>query len=142
MKPKLSKKLAMLLALAWLAGCEEKVDYKDEGLNFDIDKDLQSALQKNQMPLLAARLGCTGCHAIDHKVAGPAWREVGRRYRNSATFEYNGKSYPLTEGLVQKISRGGSGNWGVESMPGIDPGGSRHAQIEKLVGFILELGKG
>ncbi len=133
--------LMLIAACAGLGGCEERVDYGNEGLNFDIEKDLQTAVQKNQMPMLAARLGCTNCHAIDHKLVGPAWQQIGKHYQNAATFEYNGKSYPLTEGLVQKVSHGGSGNWGVEQMPGVDPSGSKHALIEKLVGFILELGK-
>ena len=141
MTPNLIKTVLLLIALAGLAGCDEQVDYKNGGLNFDVDKDLQTALQQNKMPMLATRLGCTACHAIDHKLVGPAWKEVGKRYQNAATFEYQGKSYPVTEGLVQKISHGGSGHWGVELMPAMDPGNSQHALIEKLVGFILEAGK-
>ncbi len=141
MKPKLIKTALLLILLAGLAGCEEQVDYKDEGLNFDVDKDLQAALQQKRMPLLAVRLGCPACHAIDHKVVGPAWEEVGKRYQGAASYSYQGRSYPLTQGLVQKISDGGSGNWGVEAMPAIDPSGSKRAYLEKLVGFILQLGK-
>ncbi len=142
MKPKPIKTLVLLIALAWLAGCDEKIDYKkEESLNFDVDQDIQNALQQNQMPQLAVKLGCNNCHAPDHRIVGPAWKDVGKRYQNVATYEYQGKSYPLAEGLVAKISHGGSGNWGVEAMPAIDPSGSRHAQLEKLVGFILELGK-
>lgn len=139
---KLIKTLVLVLALAWLAGCDEHVDYqKEEALQFDVDKDMQSALQQNRMPLLAVRLGCNNCHATDHKLVGPAWKDVGKRYQNATTYVYKDKSYPLVEGLVQKISHGGSGNWGVEAMPAVDSGGSRHDQLEKLVGFILELGK-
>ncbi len=141
MNTKLSKILFTLLALALLASCDDHVNYADEGLNFDIDKDFQTALEKNQMPMLAARLGCTNCHAMDHKVVGPAWKAVGKRYQNATTFEYNGKTYPLQEGLVQKISHGGNGNWGTEPMPSIDPKDSKHELIEKLVRFILETGK-
>jgi cytochrome c len=141
MKPKLIKTLLLLLTLVALAGCEEHVDYKDDGLNFDVDKDLQSALQQKRMPLLAVRLGCNACHAIDRKLVGPAWEAVGKRYANATTYEYKGKSYPIVEGLVQKVSHGGTGNWGVESMPALDPSGAKHDQIEKLVGFILKLGK-
>ncbi len=141
MKPKHIKTAVLLILLAGLAGCEEQVDYKDEGLDFNIDQDLQSALQQKRMPLLAIRLGCNACHALDHKVVGPAWQEVGKRYQNTATFQYDGKSYPLAEGLVQKVSHGGTGNWGVEQMPALDPSGSKLAYVEKLVGFILELGK-
>jgi len=131
----------LFLALAGLAGCDEHVDYKDDGLNFDVDKDLQGALKDHRMPLLAVRLGCNACHSIDHKIVGPAWAEVGKRYANTTTFEYKGKTYPISEGLVQKISHGGTGNWGVETMPAIDPSGGKHAHLEKLVGFILKLGK-
>ncbi len=131
----------LLVALAALSGCDEHVEYKSEELNFDIEQDLQTALQKNQMPQLAARLNCTSCHALGRRVYGPAWKEVGKRYRNVATFEYQGKSYPLVEGLVQKVSHGGTGNWGTEQMPAIDPSGAKHEQIEKLVRFILETGK-
>lgn len=141
MNPKPIKTLLLLATLACLSACEEHVDYQNEGLNFDVDQDLRTALQNDRMPVVAARLGCTACHAIDHRVVGPAWKEVGKRYQNAAAFEYNGKSYPLADGLVQKISHGGSGNWGQEAMPGVDPSGSKHELIEKLVGFILALGK-
>lgn len=143
-KNDLTKILMLMLMLAWLTGCEEKIDYAAEArerLGFDVDKDLQSALQENRMPLLAGTLGCNACHALDHKLVGPAWQDVGKRYRGASTFEYQGKNYPVTEGLVRKISHGGSGNWGVEAMPALDTDGSRQAQIEKLVGFILQLGK-
>ena len=141
MKRKLIKTSLLLITLAVLAGCDEHVDYKDDGLNFDVDQDLQSSLQQKRMPLLAVRLGCNACHALDHKIVGPAWQEVGKRYQNATTYEYQGKAYPLTEGLVQKISHGGTGNWGVETMPAMDPSGSKRDLLAKLVGFILQLGK-
>jgi hypothetical protein len=31
----------------------------------------------------------------------------GKRYQNAANNEYQGRRYPLTEGLVQKVSHGG-----------------------------------
>jgi cytochrome c len=144
MKRNLTKTLMLLIAAAWLAGCEEKVDYKKEeskSMSFDVDKDLQSALQQKRMPLLAVTLGCNNCHSLDHKIVGPAWENVGKHYRNVSTYKYKGKSYPLTDGLVQKISHGGSGNWGVEAMPALDPSGSKKAELGKLVNFILKLGK-
>lgn len=131
----------LLIALAALGGCEEKVDYSNEGLDFDIDRDIQNALEKNQMPQLAVRLNCTGCHDLERKIIGPPWKQVGRRYQNSATFEYQGKTYPLVDGLVQKISHGGAGHWGVREMPAIDPSEAKREQIKKLVHFILETGK-
>lgn len=140
-KRKLITIVLLSFALAMLAGCEEHVDYKDDGMNFDIDKDMKSALKQKRMPLLAVRLGCNACHAIDRKLVGPAWEAVGKRYANVTTFKYKGKSYPLVEGLVQKVSHGGTGNWGVEKMPALDPTDQKHEHIEKLVKFILALGK-
>lgn len=141
MNPKLIKTALLLATLAALPGCDEKVEYKEEALNFDIEQDLQSALQKNQMPQLAARLNCTACHAMSTRVYGPAWKDVGKRYQNAVAFAYQGRTYPLVEGLVQKVSHGGSGNWGSGQMPAIDPSGAKRDQIEKLVRFILEAGK-
>ena len=47
------------------------------------------------MPAEVKQLLCLNCHAVDHKVIGPAWRDVGKRYKNAKTFDYNGKQYPL-----------------------------------------------
>lgn len=96
------------------------------------------------MPAEVKQLLCLDCHAVDHKVIGPAWRDVGNRYRNAKTFEYDGKQYPLLEGLVMKISkgsRGGAGHWGNMPMPAEDPTGTKHDKIEKMIKFILGLGK-
>lgn len=142
MNPKPITTLLLLSALAGLAGCDEKIDYqKEERLNFDADQDLRSARQQKRMPLLAVKLGCTSCHALDHRIVGPAWQEVGKRYRDAAGYEYQGRNYPVAAGLVEKISHGGSGNWGVEAMPPMDPTGSKREQLAKLAEFILELGK-
>lgn len=142
MRQNLTKILMLLIALTWLAGCEEKIDYKKEenkAMNFDVDKDLQSALQLKRMPHLANTLGCNNCHSLDHKLVGPPWEKVSNRYRNATTYTYKDKSYSLVDGLVQKISHGGSGNWGIEAMPALDPDGSKKEELGKLVSFILKL---
>jgi cytochrome c len=89
------------------------------------------------MPPLAKELNCTACHAIDHKVVGPAWRDVANRYTGKGvkTFTYRGKEYPLIEGLVMKVSKGGAGNWGAMPMPANDLSGAKRAKIEELVRF-------
>lgn len=130
--------VAMLLAV--LAACDEPY-YQEAPLDFDVEQDLKVSLETGRMPLLATRLNCTSCHAIDHKIVGPAWRDVGQRYKDADTYEYQGKTYPLVEGLVQKISHGGSGNWGDVAMPGIDPSGARRELVEKLVRFALAQGQ-
>ena len=92
------------------------------------------------MPEEVKQLLCLSCHAVDRKVIGPAWRDVGKKYKGVKTFDYNGKEYPLFEGLVKKVSNGGSGHWGSFPMPANDPTGSKRDKIEKMVRFVLSLG--
>lgn len=95
------------------------------------------------MPAEVKDLKCLSCHAIDHNVIGPAWRDVGKRYKGAQNFEYNGKVYPLLEGLVMKVSNGsraGTGHWGTMPMPAEDPVGTKKDKIEKIVKFVLSLG--
>jgi cytochrome c len=100
------------------------------------------------MPPEAKELNCIACHAVDHKVVGPAWADVGKKYKGVAKYKYSSsgsnaadaKEYPLVEGLVLKVSKGGSGNWGSMPMPANDPSGAKKAKIEKLIKFELSLG--
>jgi cytochrome c len=91
------------------------------------------------MPDLAKKNGCTSCHAIDKKVVGPAWMDVSKKYKGAAKYTYQGKEYPLVEGLMMKVSHGGSGNWGTTPMIANDPNGSKQDQIKELVNFVLSL---
>jgi cytochrome c len=93
------------------------------------------------MPPLAHKYNCVACHAIDHKIVGPAWADVSAKYKGVTTFNYNGKDYPLVDGLVMKVSKGGSGHWGSMPMPANDPGGEHKDDINKLVHFVLGLAK-
>jgi len=92
------------------------------------------------MPALAKKNNCVACHAIDRKVVGPAWMEVSKKYKNATTYTYKGKEYPLFEGLVMKVSKGGAGNWGTTPMPGNAPQ-VKDADIRELVKFELSLAK-
>ncbi len=94
-----------------------------------------------EMPPLARELNCTACHSIEHRVVGPAWADVSRKYKSATTFNYNGKDYPLVEGLVMKVSKGGYGHWGTMPMPPNDPTGAKKDKIEQLVHFVLGLAK-
>lgn len=93
------------------------------------------------MPALAKKNNCTACHSIEKKVVGPAWMDVAKKYKGAANFEYNGKEYPLVEGLMLKVSKGGSGHWGTMPMPANDASGSKQADIKELVTFVLGLVK-
>jgi cytochrome c len=59
----------------------------------------EASVSPEQMP---AKYGCTACHAVDHKVIGPAFKDVAAKYR--------GKDVEAT--LVEKVKQGGSGVWG------------------------------
>jgi cytochrome c len=59
----------------------------------------EASVSPDQMP---GKYGCTGCHAVDHKVVGPSFKDVAARYR--------GKDVEAT--LVEKVKKGGSGVWG------------------------------
>jgi cytochrome c len=93
------------------------------------------SVMAEEMPALAKKLNCTACHAIDKKVVGPAWRDVAKKYSGVTKYTYNGKEYPLIEGLVMKVSKGGSGNWGTMPMPANDTAGTKQAEITELVKF-------
>jgi len=90
-----------------------------------------------EMPALAKKLNCNVCHDIDRQVVGPSWRDVAKKYTGSGVtkFTYGGKEYPLIEGLVMKVSKGGFGNWGTMPMPANDPAGTKQAEITELVRF-------
>ena len=93
------------------------------------------------MPAAARKNNCTACHSIDKKIVGPAWMNVSLKYKGATKFEYNGKEYPLVEGLMMKVSLGGSGHWGSMPMPPNDAKGIKQADIKELVQFVLSLAK-
>jgi cytochrome c551/c552 len=101
-----------------------------------------SAAELN-MPPAATQLGCVACHAMDKKLVGPSWKDIAEKYSGHKVkkFKYNGKEYPLIEGLVMKVSNGGSGNWGAVPMPPNDPKGLHRAEITQLVKFEQSLAK-
>ena len=57
---------------------------------------------------LARRKACLSCHGIERRIVGPSFREVASRYRGQAGVEAK---------LLEKLRRGGSGNWGPLPMP-------------------------
>lgn len=52
--------------------------------------------------------GCMGCHGIDQKIVGPAFRDVAKKHVGSTD---------LTGFLAAKIRNGGQGAWGAIPMP-------------------------
>jgi cytochrome c551/c552 len=71
--------------------------------------------------------GCLGCHAADHKIVGPAFHDVGARY----------KADPNAEARVAaSIRSGGAGQWGTVSMPPMPA--LTDAQAKALAAFVLK----
>lgn len=103
------------------------------------------SVMAEEMPALAKKSGCTACHAVDKKMVGPAWADVGKAYNsNGATSsgkkvadilkENNAKN--AEDWLIKKVSKGGKGDWGTMSMPPNAPRIS-DADIKTLVQFVL-----
>ncbi len=59
-------------------------------------------------PELARAKLCTGCHAVDRKLVGPAFKDIAARYAGQAGAQAR---------LAEKIVNGGSGAWGAVPMP-------------------------
>ncbi len=100
------------------------------------------------MPELAKKSGCTACHKIDSKLVGPAWMDVSKKYKGVKEYAYSptgsaaagAKKMSLEEGLMMKVAKGGSGNWGSVPMTANSPKVS-DADIKTLVHFVLDLAK-
>jgi sulfite dehydrogenase len=74
---------------------------------------------------------CLACHAVDHKVVGPAYNDVAARYA--------GKSDAAAT-VARHIREGGSGKWGPIPMPPF--ANLSNAESLALASWILELGQG
>lgn len=71
---------------------------------------------------------CVTCHAIDHKVVGPSFLDVARKYAGQAN------AVPI---LSDAIKKGHVGTWGVVPMPA-HPNLS-DSDIKTIVDWILSL---
>lgn len=65
-----------------------------------------SAADQKGLELIGSN-DCTTCHAIDHKVIGPAYIDVAKKYESTDA---------VIDTLVAKVKNGGSGNWGPIAM--------------------------
>ena len=77
---------------------------------------------------LGKKNGCLACHALDKKLVGPSWSEVGKKYANDSAAEAK---------LITKVKKGGAGVWGTVPMP---PNVSvKDADIKTLIQYVLSL---
>jgi cytochrome c len=71
---------------------------------------------------------CTACHAIDRKIIGPAYVDVANKYENTQA---------NIDTLVQKVKKGGMGNWG--NVPMTPHPDLPDADAQEMVKYILSL---
>ncbi|WP_374347339.1 c-type cytochrome [Chitinimonas sp.] len=57
---------------------------------------------------IAAKHNCLACHAVDHKIVGPAYKDVAAKYKGDAN---------AAARLAAKVKAGGVGVWGNIPMP-------------------------
>lgn len=77
---------------------------------------------------LAQKEGCLGCHSVDKKIVGPAWKDVAAKYKGDAGAEAR---------LLKKVRDGGKGNWGDIVQPPNTT--TSDADLKVLVKFVLSL---
>ena len=78
-------------------------------------------------PELAKSKNCMGCHAVDRKMVGPAYKDVAAKYKGDKK---------AADALAATIKAGGSGKWGPVPMP---PNTVTDDEAKKLAQWVLSL---
>ena len=78
-------------------------------------------------PELAKSKNCMGCHAVDRKLVGPAYKDVAAKYKGDKK---------AADALAATIKAGGSGKWGPVPMP---PNNVTDDEAKKLAQWVLSL---
>lgn len=77
---------------------------------------------------LAQRQACLGCHTVEHRRVGPAFKAVAARYIGKPE---------AAKTLAAKILSGGKGSWGAVPMPANDHVSADEAR--QLAEWVLSL---
>ena len=78
-------------------------------------------------PELAKSKNCMGCHAVERKMVGPAYKDVAAKYKGDKK---------AAEALAATIKAGGSGKWGPVPMPANNV---TDDEAKKLASWVLSL---
>ena len=87
---------------------------------------LSGAASADEMLDMATAKGCMGCHTIETKLVGPAYKDVAAKYKGDAG---------AVDKLAKKVVAGGVGVWGEIPMPpnaAVTP-----EEAKKLVDWVL-----
>jgi cytochrome c len=128
----MNKTLVLISFLFVLASCGNQTtdtatatskDNNKESTTSD-DPEVQKGLE------LVAKSDCFTCHKVEENYTGPAYSAVAERYKDKPQ---------VIDTLVQKVIKGGAGNWGQVPMiahPSISPEDAR-----SMVKYVLSLKK-
>jgi cytochrome c len=73
---------------------------------------------------LAVKHNCMGCHTVDKKLVGPAFKDIAAKY----------KGKDVAADLTKKVKAGGTGVWGTVPMP---PNPAPEGEVRQVVDWIL-----
>lgn len=94
-------------------------------------------VSKDEFLGIAKKSGCLACHSIDHKVVGPAWKDVSEAEKSMSYKD-------AMERETHQIINGGKGKWtkvtGGVPMPPYGPRVSE-GDREKLADFIVNIAR-
>lgn len=78
---------------------------------------------------LAQKAMCTGCHAVDKKMVGPAYKDVAAKYKGQAG---------AATALIDKVRKGSTGAWGAVPMPPTGPDKINDADLKTVIEWVLK----
>jgi cytochrome c len=78
--------------------------------------------------MIATRMGCSGCHALDHKVLGPSYQDIAARYNSDSG---------AAATLAERMRSGSRGIWGPLEMQPVTPTRASDAELATVIGWIL-----
>ena len=89
------------------------------------------AAEADDASTLAAmdKAGCMACHTKDKKLVGPSFKEIAAKYKGQANAQAS---------LVEKVRKGGSGNFGPVPMAPNPPDKISDKDLKEAVELILK----
>ncbi len=92
---------------------------------FGLATSAHAAVDEAKAKALAQAKNCFSCHAVDKKLVGPSFQDIGKKYDDGQL-----------NALAQKVIKGSSGVWGPIPMP---PNPVSEAEAKTLVEWILSM---
>lgn len=87
-----------------------------------------SLAQAEEPAKLIAKYNCLGCHAVDHRIVGPSYKEIAARYRNQKDVEAM---------LMKEIRSGSKGKWDLKVKVEMPPQQIGENDLRVIVRWIL-----